>query len=568
MSSLPSSARTGEMSYLKSVGTVFIYIGLFLALITFIPGLPPDTEFKEYSITPSRQLDPKVGPKKRLNGVQRLFEGKINCPEGFDSYNGQLYTGVHGGHVLRIEEDRLVPIVKFGEKCDGIWQEHKCGRPLGLRFDKKGNLYVVDTYYGIFKVNVATGEYENIVNISKPIGGKFSRTPNSVDVAKNGDLYWTVSSTDFALYDIMMMFLSNPSGRLIRYNAAKKENEVLMENLAFANGVMLSDDESFVIVAETQAKRLMKYNLKGPKAGQQEVLLDGLPGSPDNINSDGHGGFLVGLIIGIDPERPQLDQSLAPHPYLRKMLVRLFVTMELPFKLLHDIYPNVYTERLLHAIGSFQGAGPLMDLVEKSLLMRLDPSGNIIEILDADDGKFEHVSAAHIHNDFVYFGSPWVKYLSRIPLKEAFPDLADSAKQSSRARSEKAPSNAGSDVKTERVKRGTDSAKPVESARASQTTPKPTAAPTTTTTPKPTAAPKPSPAPKPTATGGGNVKPETKSSNAEAKKDNAKTAGAAKSSSPKSEQSSKKEASGKQTAQEAQSEKAKRIKTNRPKDDF
>lgn len=36
------------MSYLKSVGTVFIYIGLFLAVITFIPGLPPDTEFQEY----------------------------------------------------------------------------------------------------------------------------------------------------------------------------------------------------------------------------------------------------------------------------------------------------------------------------------------------------------------------------------------------------------------------------------------------------------------------------------------------------------------------------------------
>lgn len=58
-----------------------------------------------------------MGPKNRLTGAQKLFEGEINCPEGFDSYNGQLYTGVHGGYVLRIEEDRTVPIVKFGEKC-------------------------------------------------------------------------------------------------------------------------------------------------------------------------------------------------------------------------------------------------------------------------------------------------------------------------------------------------------------------------------------------------------------------------------------------------------------------
>lgn len=101
-------------------------------------------------------------------------------------------------------------VLKF---ADGIWQEKKCGRPLGLRFDKKGNLYVVDTYYGIFKVNVATGEYKNIVNISKPIEGTVSRIPNSIDVAENGDLYWSDSSTDFELDDLLQALLSNPSGR-------------------------------------------------------------------------------------------------------------------------------------------------------------------------------------------------------------------------------------------------------------------------------------------------------------------------------------------------------------------
>ena len=138
------------MGYLKSIGTVIIYIGLILTVITFIPGLPPETEFAEYryydaiekkkksfeswliittaidldfdpcSITPPRQLDSKVGPKNRLNGIQKLFNGEIHAPESFDSYNGQLYTGIHGGYVIRIEEDRIVPIVKFGEKCGKV----------------------------------------------------------------------------------------------------------------------------------------------------------------------------------------------------------------------------------------------------------------------------------------------------------------------------------------------------------------------------------------------------------------------------------------------------------------
>lgn len=57
-----------------------------------------------------------------MNGVQKLFEGEIHGPEDLNSYNGQLYTGVHGGYILRIEEDRTVPIVKFGEKCGELYK--------------------------------------------------------------------------------------------------------------------------------------------------------------------------------------------------------------------------------------------------------------------------------------------------------------------------------------------------------------------------------------------------------------------------------------------------------------
>lgn len=39
----------------------------------------------------------------------------------------------------------------------GLFEEHICGRPLGLRFDAKGSLYVSDAYFGIFKVNMSTG---------------------------------------------------------------------------------------------------------------------------------------------------------------------------------------------------------------------------------------------------------------------------------------------------------------------------------------------------------------------------------------------------------------------------
>jgi hypothetical protein len=34
--------------------------------------------------------------------------------------------------------------------------EPTCGRPLGMRFDKDGYLIVIDTYLGLYKINVAT----------------------------------------------------------------------------------------------------------------------------------------------------------------------------------------------------------------------------------------------------------------------------------------------------------------------------------------------------------------------------------------------------------------------------
>jgi len=281
--------------------------------------------------------------------------------------------------------------------------------------------------------------------------------------------------------------------RLIRYNAAKKKNEVLLENLAFANGIKLSDDESFLLFVETLRCRIIKYHLKGPKAGQQEVFIEGLPGMPDNLQSDGHGGFLVTMFITIDSEHPQLHISLAPHPYLRKMIVRLLLLMKAAFKLIDDLIPNIYVERLTYTI--LKGIKTTFNSELGSLILRIDASGNIMEVLSLD---INSISEAHIHNDYLWFGSPWQEYISRIPLKQAFPDLANNEKLSSHIKNEKQSATVG--LNSERMKRDTDSVtkKPIESKteKVSSQTPKSITNPTTlkptatpTVIPKPTAAP-------------------------------------------------------------------------------
>ena len=96
----------------------------------------------------------------------------------------------------------------------------------------------------------------------------------SVAVSKNGRyVYFTDSSqiavqTDFrdcatfsnARADAVA---TSCTGRLIRYDTQTRKSEVLLRGLSFANGIALSEDESFLVVAETSAYRLRQYWLTG-----------------------------------------------------------------------------------------------------------------------------------------------------------------------------------------------------------------------------------------------------------------------------------------------------------------
>ncbi|XP_076656945.1 adipocyte plasma membrane-associated protein Hemomucin [Halictus rubicundus] len=467
------------MGYLKSIGTSIIYIGAFFALITFLPGLPPQVEFSEYRIKNPSETKLQFEIKNRLEGAEVLYAGELKGAESFASYNGELYTGIRGGYVVKIDGNNIAPVVKFGQKCDGLWQDEKCGRPLGLQFNDKGELFVADAYYGIFKVNVNTRKFVNIVNSSKPIDGKTPKIVNSIDIAKNGDIYWTDSSTDFPLHDGSYTLLANPSGRLIRYNAATKKNEVLVKNLGFANGLLLADDESFVIVLECSHSRIIKYHLKGPKTGQSEIFAEALPGILDNVHTDGQGGFMVSIITYVDSEYPMLSQSLIPHPYLRKMITRLLYLIEAPFKLLQDVYPNYYAERVISSVGSFESLKVIVDAKSMSVVLRMDKAGNVLDAIASDDGTVHDISSAYVHNGYLWFGSPFNEYIMRVPFKQAFPHLKES-KQPAREKRHKEQEPLLTVSNTPNIKVDVKPSKAKVTAK--ETTPKPTV-----TTPKATA---------------------------------------------------------------------------------
>lgn len=73
--------------------------------------------------------------------------------------------------------------------------EHICGRPLGLRFDKrKGDLYIADAYFGLLKVGPDGGLATSLVTEAEGVPLKFT---NDLDIDDEGNVYFTDSSTKY-----------------------------------------------------------------------------------------------------------------------------------------------------------------------------------------------------------------------------------------------------------------------------------------------------------------------------------------------------------------------------------
>lgn len=69
------------------------------------------------SLPPPILLKGPLATNNKLDNAEKLFDGEIKGPEHLEVYNGALYTSLEGGYVARIEDDKIVPIVKFGQKC-------------------------------------------------------------------------------------------------------------------------------------------------------------------------------------------------------------------------------------------------------------------------------------------------------------------------------------------------------------------------------------------------------------------------------------------------------------------
>lgn len=220
---------------------------------------------------------------------------------------GRVYTGTADGSIFRVHA--------HGRAVDLVGETH--GRPLGLELLADGRLLVCDARKGLLALDPATGSLETLVSM---VEGRAMRFCNNAAVHSNGDIWFSDSSREYGIDQWKADMVENTgTGRLLR-RRANGTVEVVLRGLRFANGVALSADESYVAVAETAGRTVMRRWLTGPKAGSMDPLADDLPGYPDNISRGSDGLIWVTIASPTDPVVERLMRGPMP---LRRLAWRL-----------------------------------------------------------------------------------------------------------------------------------------------------------------------------------------------------------------------------------------------------
>ncbi|MET7475723.1 SMP-30/gluconolactonase/LRE family protein [Streptomyces sp. NPDC005648] len=228
---------------------------------------------------------------------------------------GRVLTGVEDGRILRVDGltgDTTARVEVLAETG---------GRPLGLELLPDDALLVCDAELGLLRVDLREG----IVRIlADSVAGERLRFCSNVVALADGSVCFTVSSRRYPLGQWIGDIVEHSgTGRLLRLEPGSERPEVLLEGLQFANGLALSSDESFLVVAETGARRLTRYWLTGPRAGHAEPFAENLPGMPDNIWRGAPDGPIWVSLAG--PRVPPLDLLHRTAPAVRATAARAAV---------------------------------------------------------------------------------------------------------------------------------------------------------------------------------------------------------------------------------------------------
>ncbi|MDE1174492.1 MAG: SMP-30/gluconolactonase/LRE family protein [Parvibaculaceae bacterium] len=338
----------------------------------------------------SRSAAPDSGSPYALNdrlaNTEFIGLGELEGPEDVILDNDDhLYCGTRHGDVVRY----FAPDYKRHEVF-----AHTGGFPLGLAFDRDGALKVCVGAMGLYSITpdkeVSRLSAETNRSRLSVIDDARLRDPNDCDIAPDGRIFFTDSTTRYDAHDWALDSIeARPTGRILCYDPRTGKTRTVLDRLTYANGVCMAHDGQSFFFAESWACRVSRYWFDGPKAGTVEIVIKDMPGYPDNINRASDGRYWMAW-LGM--RTPSFDIAL------RKPGMRRRMTRRLP----QDdwLFPNIN-----------QGG-----------VVKFDENGEISDVL-GNLGGLSHpmVTSMREHKGYLYVGGILNNRIGRYKLDGADP---------------------------------------------------------------------------------------------------------------------------------------------------
>ena len=365
-----------NVKFVKNKGKILQKIYVSPSLVEFTP--PPSIERGSGSV---------YAENDRLKQVEAIALDQIEGPEDVIlDRQDHLYTVNRNGSIIRF----LAPDYRQREEFARIG-----GRPLGLALDRDENIIVCVAGMGVYGVKPdrtvfkVTDETER--TWYRPKDDSRLWLADDLDIAPDGKIYFSDATTRYDLSDWALDgFEGRGNGRLICHDPATGKSRTILKNLAFPNGVCIAHDGRSVLWVSTWLCRIYRYWIEGEKAGTLEVLVDNLPGYPDNINRASDGTYWLAL-VGI--RSPVYDLAMAD-PGFRVRMVK-------------QIPPDEW----------------LCPGINFGCVIKFDDHGKVLESL-WDPGARSHptITSMREHKGYLYIGGLENNRIGRLRLPDADPN--------------------------------------------------------------------------------------------------------------------------------------------------
>ncbi|OTF72539.1 Strictosidine synthase/Gluconolaconase-like protein, partial [Euroglyphus maynei] len=334
-----------------------------------------------------------------LSLADHLYDREIRGPESFATWNAD-------GRIIQLLPNTyrtvtyLNPENRSQEECRKNFQSSSghCARPLGMRFSSKGQLFVIDPYHGVFEIDIDSGEYRLVMNIDEhrlPDGSR-AKFLDDLVLIENDDtmlIYMTDASQKWLLHDVYYTVGEmDQTGRLLSFNMKTQELRIELDNLAFPNGLVLNDNKTIILLNEFNKRRILRYRLEDKHL---DILVDGLPGEPDNIKRSldkYRETYWIGLFTGRNQHKPSFYLDImANYSHLKRAYFRMIRLVGFVIEMIGHFL--LCCDRFIQFGHDIRVANFMYPIVAQyGMAIEIDSNGKIIGSLHSPDGHTSQLS--------------------------------------------------------------------------------------------------------------------------------------------------------------------------------